>query len=75
MEKNHIIILLFTADQTEIVMCIQTESSFGESLQVFVEACFGFFHSAFHINLFGSGIRKRILFVGVETDMSRHGIR
>ena len=58
MEKYHIVILLFVTNQAEVIMRIQTESTFRESLQVFVETCFGFFHPAFYINLFCSGIRK-----------------
>ena len=55
-EKNHIIVFLLVSNQAEIVMCIQAECSFRESLQIFVETCLGFFHPSPHINLFCGSI-------------------
>ena len=58
MKQNHIVVFLFFADETEIIMGIQTESPFRECLQVFIETALGFFDAATSINLLGSNVSQ-----------------
>ena len=66
------IILLIIVYQSQVIMCIDTECSLRERLQVADEAglCFG--NIATHVYTFGSHIRQGITFVYIEIGTTRN---